>query len=395
MPGKRGNGEGSIYKATDGRWVGAVTLASGKRRVAYGKTRQEAAGKLADLLKLQRDGLNVQPNRETVAHFFTGWLETIKPRLQPGSYVTYEASLRRQVIPLLGAHRLDRLRPQHIQSFYAQLLEGGLSANTVNRIHNSVIFPPLEQALRWNLIPRNVAGLVDLPKIEKVEAQVFSMEQARVFLSAIQGDPIEALYVVAITTGMRQGELLGLRWSNVDLDGRMIQVSEAYKRDYKGRKIGRPKSETSRRKIALSLLAVEALVRHRAQKQKARDAAGRPWTDQDFVFPSGTGRPINPSWLRQDLFYPLLARAGLPRITFHALRHTFATLQIAQGTNLKIISEMLGHASIRITADQYGHISDTMQRQAQDGLDRLLRSRPENHGAAGLSQFPENPAETR
>ncbi len=371
MARKRGNAEGSVYRRRDGRWVGSLTHEAGQRKYLYAATRREAARKLASALKARLDGLPLVRERQTVAKYLEHWLETAKPTVRPRTFVRYEEYVRLHAIPELGRISLARLSPQHLQHLYANRLDAGLSPATVAHLH-AVLHRALEQGARWGLVPRNVAKLVTPPRAERQEMSTLSPEQARAFLVAAQGDRLEALYVLALNTGMRQGEMLALRWRDVDLEGGSLQVRATLQRTSEGFTFSEPKTAHSRRQVALTAPAVEALRRHRARQLEERLSMGAAWEDNDLVFANEVGRPIEGTNLIRRWFYPLLERADLPRVRFHDLRHTAATLLLGQGVHPKIVSEMLGHSQIAITLDLYSHVTPTMQRQAVEALEAAL-----------------------
>jgi integrase len=231
----------------------------------------------------------------------------------------------------------------------------------------------LGQAAKWNLAARNVTDLVDAPRITRTEMHVLSPEEARQLLNAARGDRLEALYFLALATGMRQGEILGLHWKDVDLDGGAVHVRFTMHHMAGGFIFTEPKSSRSRRRIELANAATAALRRHRVAQAEERLKAGVGWNDQDLVFTSLSGAPIDGSNLLRKRFHPLLVKAGLQKIRFHDLRHTAATLLMGQGIHPKIVSEMLGHSNIAITMDLYSHVTPTMQKEAARALDVLLR----------------------
>ena len=372
MTRRRGNNEGSIYKRKDGRWEARISLDHGGRKGLYGKTRQEVARKLAVAIKARQDGLPPVSERQTVRQYMGHWLESTRPSLRPKTWLRYEQLLRLHVVPEIGNLRLVRLSPQHLQRLYASRLEAGLSPPSVVQLH-AVLRRALGQAARWGLVARNVVSLVTPPRLERREMATLSPDQVRSLLEAAAGDRLAALYVLAITTGLRQGEILALRWRDVDLDdGRTLQVRATLQRTAEGFVFAEPKTAHSRRQVALGTAAVEGLRRHRARQLEERIRLGTAWEDDDLVFANEVGRPIEASNLRNRSFWPLLERAGLPRIRFHDLRHTAATLLLGQGVHPKIVSEMLGHCQIAITLDLYSHVTPTMQRQAAETMDAVL-----------------------
>ena len=213
--------------------------------------------------------------------------------------------------------------------------------------------------------------------MRRYEVAVLSPEQSRALLAAISADELEALYVLALTTGMRQGELLALKWRDLDLDGGQLHVRTTV-RKLRGQFLyAPPKTKRSRRAVALTSMAVEALERHRLRQAEMQSAAGSAWQEHDLVFSDALGCPLEGRYVLRHHFRPLLRRAGLPVIRFHDLRHTTATLLLAQGVHPKVVSEMLGHTTIGITLDIYSHVLPEMQREAAHTLDLLLRGAPE------------------
>jgi integrase len=367
--GKRANGEGSVYQRTDGRWCASVTTERGRQHF-LGRTRAEVARKLTGALDARDKGTLVTGPRQTVSQFFTQWLAAVRPSLRPRTFVGYEQLVRLHVIPQIGALSLARVSPQHLQRLYASRLDAGLSSTTVNHVH-ALIHKALSNAVRWGLVHRNIADLVDPPRNRHFEIATLSPEQARAFLDAAAGHRLEALYVLAVTTGMRQGELLGLRWRDVDVDAGTLQIRGSMQATPDGLRIMEPKTTGSRRRVALSKQPIDALRRHRVAQATERLRIGAAWEDSDLVFCSAAGRPITASILRRS-FEPLLKRAGLPRMRFHDLRHTSATLLLGRGVHPKVVSEMLGHTRISTTLDLYSHVSMTMQQQAADAFDAIL-----------------------
>ncbi len=370
--GKRGNNEGTITKRADGRWEARLSLPDGQRRSFYGKTRQEVSRKLAEAQRQVESGLPLVNERQMVEQFLASWLEMMRHVVKPRTWIRYRDFMRLHVVPVLGHVAIAKLTPQQVQSLYAQKLTEGLSPTTVRHLH-MVLHRALDNALRLGVVIRNVTELVDPPRMKRHEMAVLTPEQARALLAAAKGDRMEALYVLALSTGMRQGELLGLRWQDVDIEHSVLSVRATLQCVDGTFIFAEPKSARSRRQIALSKRAIDALQRHQAQQLEERLALGPVWDDTyDLVFPNTIGRPVDDSHLRRREFQPLLKRAGLPRIRFHDLRHTAATLLLRQGVNPKIVSEMLGHASVSITLDLYSHVLPDMQQVAAEAMDTAL-----------------------
>jgi integrase len=306
----------------------------------------------------------------TVAAFLKEWLDSIAHSVRPRTWRRYSEYVDLHLIPELGSTPLSALSSRQIQGVYADKIVGGLSTMSVLHIH-SVLHRALGQAKRWGLIGVNPTDLVDAPRPEPLEMNALSPDEARRLLEAARGDRLEALYALAVTTGMRQGELLGLRWRDVELEQRSLRVTTSLQYvPGKGLRLSPPKTPRSRRRVLLSELAVESLQRHlKTQREEMLDP---PWEDNDLVFPNSRGRPMYATNLLSRSFACLLKRAGIRHVRFHDLRHTAATLLLGEGVHPKVVSEMLGHSKTAITLDTYSHATPTMQRQAANAFDRLL-----------------------
>lgn len=320
---KRGNSEGSITQLSDGRWQARVTLENGKRKAFYAKTRAEAAQKLTAALRDRDRGLPVGlDERQTLEQYLASWLETIKPTVRPRTWKRYAELMNQHAVPALGKIPLAKLAPQQVQRLYSSKLEAGLSSTTVHHLH-AVLHRALAQAMRLGLVARNVSELVDVPRMAERELHVLDREQVRLLLAAAQGDRLEALYILAVSTGMRQGELLALRWSAINLDRRTVQVRATLQRTKEdGYTLAPPKTKQSRRQITLTNLACDALRAHRARQAQDRLAAGPAWDGtHDLVFPNTVGKPLDGMNLLHYSFHPLLRRAAAahsrPRPTPH------------------------------------------------------------------------------
>jgi integrase len=387
MTRRRGHGEGSIYRRGDGRWAAAVDLgwSGGRRRrkVVYGATRREVADKLAALVRAHREGRLLADERTTFAAFMDTWLEAVRPSLRPGTWHRYEQYARLHSVPMLGHRPLSKIGPADLQLLYADRLAAGLSPTTVRHLHR-FLHRVFDQAVRWGATPRNPVTLVDPPRVVRHEFRALTPTEARCLLAGLRGDRLAALYVLALTTGMRQGELLALRWGDVDLPARRLAVRGSLHRDQGGGwTITEPKTDHSRRQVVLAPMAVTAIQRHRLRQNAERLTVGDMWEDNDLVFPNQIGRPLSSQNLLQRHFHPLLERLGLPKIRFHDLRHTAATLLLSEGVHPKIVSEMLGHTEIGITLNLYSHVTPAMHESASGALGRLLDQRGPEHDQAG------------
>jgi integrase len=369
---KRGNAEGSIYRRKDGRWVASYIDARGKRRYQYARTRQEAATKLTAALKGRQDGIPEPSGSLTVAAYLDLWLDAVEPSVRYSTWKRYEQLTRSHISPTLGRLRLTRLEPHHIQKLYGEKLEGW-SPTTVAHMHR-VLHRAIDQAMKWGYVSRNVASLVTPPRPRRREMKILTVKEAKALFKEAKGTRFEALYCVALTVGLRQGELLGLRWQDIDLDQKRLEVRRALIVGKDGPTFAEPKTSKSRRRIKLTAFAVESLKKHRASQAEERLKLGEAWTDMDLVFPNEVGKPVEPSNLIRRSFKPLLKVAKLPTIRFHDLRHTCASHLLAANIHPKVVSEILGHASIAITLDVYSHILPDMQNEAAEMMESLLGS---------------------
>jgi len=374
---KRGNGEGSIYKQRNGLWAASISIEGGKRKYFYGKTRKEVQEKLAAALQEQKQGMLIATPQQTVGQFLTDWLEnTHKQSVRPRTYERYEEAIRLHLLPVLGKYQLQKLSAQHVQAFYARKLKEGLSPSTVIYYH-SVLHNALDTAVKWGLVSRNVCDLVTPPRRARFEIKPFTTEQVQSFFAAIRGHKWEALFTLALATGMRQGELLGLKWQDINFSTGTLQVRRILTRipsETSGKVYieAEPKTEKSRRSITVASFALEALSQHRVSQLETKLKAGAFWEEHDYVFCTLVGRHLRPSHV-VDEFKKLLKKADLPDIRFHDLRHSAATLLLSLGVHAKVVQEMLGHTQISMTMDIYSHVLPSMQQDAVNKLNNLLR----------------------
>jgi integrase len=373
--GRRGNGEGSITRRKDGLYMARYTVetATGtERKALYAKTRKEAAQKLTEALANAEKGINADAGSMSVGTFMKRWLEdSVRGSVRQSTYQRDESLCRVHIVPALGKKKLKTLNAADVQRFYRAKLDSGLSSATVHKLH-VLLHKALKQAERWGLVPRNVADDVDPPKVHKEEVWPLTDEQARKLLETAKGNRLEALYVVAVQSGLRQGELLALRWEDVDLEARTVQVRRTITRDGGKHTVGSAKTAKGSRTVKLTRDAKKALQEHLERQLAEIDKAGDKWRENGLVFCTSKGTLINPTNLRKRSFAPLLRRAGLPAITFHQLRHTAATILLLKNVNPKVVSEMLGHATIAITLDTYSHVLPNMQQSAVAAMEEAF-----------------------
>jgi integrase len=372
----RGHGEGSIY--WDGkRWRATVDVGreNGKRKRKYlsGKTKREVQQKLVQAQQVKASGLPLPADRQTLGQFLDRWLaDVVKPKVRPRTYASYEQLIRLHIKPPLGATPLAKLTPQQLQTWMNDKQGAGLSPRTVQYLR-AILRRALGQALKWGEVARNVATLTDPPRQEQADIEPFTTEESQQLLQAIRGERLEALYTVALVLGLRQGEALGLKWADVDLEAGTLRVRCQLQKIEGKWEFPEPKSKKSRRMVALPPFAVAALREHRLRQLEERLRLGDAWSDWGLVFPSAVGTPLEGSNVSKQ-FKRILKRAGLPERRFHDMRHTCATLLLLQEVPDRVVMEILGHSQISMTA-RYSHVVDAMKKDAAGRLEALLASR--------------------
>jgi integrase len=377
MARKRGNSEGSIYRReVDGRWFGSIVIgfdSKGRRRrkTVSAATRREVAAKLS---RLQRDvagGLRITEQSITLTQLVVRWHEDVlKHQVQESAASNYFSVARNHVLPYLGKKKVADLTPVHVDQLLAGKLREGLSPSTVRRIR-SVLAQALDQAMRWGYVNRNVATLARSPKVPRVEGRTLTPEQARSLLDVLQGHRNEALYALMLSTGLRRGEALGLKWTDFDEVEGILRVTRQLQRRETGLVLIDTKTALSRRSVNLAAPMAELLrVRRKEQQMEIEDLYGEG-VFSEFIFTSAVGTPVDPRNLLRE-FKGLCKKAGLGDWHVHELRHSAASLMLAQGVPLQVVSRVLGHASIRMTADVYGHVLDPDRASAAEAIGAVL-----------------------
>ncbi|WP_327136052.1 site-specific integrase (plasmid) [Streptomyces sp. NBC_01343] len=396
----RANGEGTIYQRNDGRWeaAGYVLAADGSRKRVrvYGTTRREAADKLTEKIADSNRGLPVASADSTVGDYLTYWLNGVAVhRLRENTHTRYATCVRLHLTPGLGAKKIARLTAKDVRTFLDRLrstcqcctqnLDAGpkrccaigeccqkhLSPSTVTYVH-SVLKSALEHAVREDDLPRNVARNVKTITPRPRRFRPLTTAEARRFLDAARADRLHTLYELALRTGLRKGELLGLQWEDLDLTTGTATIRRSLQRTRTGGLAHLPtKTRASDRRIALPDECIHSLKGHKDRQDKDRETAGPDWKGTGLVFTTPTGGPLDPANLTRR-FRGFLDRAGLRHIRFHDLRHSTATLLLEQGVDLIVIKELLGHAHIGVTAGVYAHVRLRLQRQAIDTLGDVL-----------------------
>jgi len=373
---KRQKGEGSIFYREDRkRWIAQMKLEGGKYKTRSAKTQREASEKLKKMQReLEQETLATGP-QQTVKQYLEYWLEEVrKPRIRLVTYIGYRDALDNHLIPTLGHIQLRKLTPEHIQSLYARKLEEGFLPSTIKYIHE-VLHTALVYAVRRKRIVQNPCNDVELPRVTTHEISPLTSEQAHKLLEAARGHRLEGLLVVALATGMRRGELLALRWQDIDFEKRTLQVRRTVTRlPGRGFVESEPKTPKSRRTLILPQFVLKALKQHHMRQMEVHLQAGTNWRDSDLVFCNIYGRYLDPGSLH-DQFAALLKKAGLPHMRFHDLRHSAATMLLGMGIPMKVVQELLGHSSFTITADIYSHVLPSMLEGAMDKWDHFFEGR--------------------
>ncbi|MEW6230083.1 MAG: site-specific integrase [Bacillota bacterium] len=343
---------------------------------------KQAERHLTKILREMDQGTFTEPSRETLNHYLDRWLAVAaKPRVSGSTYHDYEWLLKTYVRPVLGQRRLSQVKPLDVQTLYTKMQEQGLSARTIRYTH-AVLRNAFAQAVKWQVLPQNPTQHVDLPGRGHKEMQCLSEVQAQRFLEAAQNDPYYPLFLLAITTGMRPGEYLALRWEDINFEAGTLSVQRTLvKRSGKhiaddsgtGWCFKEPKTSKSRRLIKLPHGVVQALRAHRTKQAEQRLSTGSAYRNLGLVFAGEEGQPLDEHNLVRRHFKPILREAGLPEsVRLYDLRHTCATLLLAAGENPKIVSERLGHASVTLTLDTYSHVLPDMQQGAADKLQTMF-----------------------
>jgi integrase len=349
-------------------------------------TKSQAAKKLTELLRQLDTGRYVEPSKESLAEYINRWLDQVRLTVKPRTH-EYYAHWCGRICEHIGHIPLDKLTGLQIQEAYTKLLEEGLSPNCVRGVHRS-LRRALNQAVEWGLLRNNPALKAKPPKKEKVSFQALTTEQVGRLLSAARRADdrchLYSLYLTAVMTGMREGELLGLRWRDIDLDRQVIVISQICVKGGTNPVFGEPKTSSSGRQVTIPDSVVAALKEHRRWQREHRLAVGPLYQDYDLVWPNDVGTPRTARGLIRN-FHSLLISSGLskrqpdgsihPRIRFHDLRHTHATLLLESGAHPRVVQDRLGHSSISVTMNLYTHVMPHLQQQAADNFEKMLRKK--------------------
>jgi integrase len=374
MKKRRGRNEGAIRQRPDGRWEARASFGydlAGRRirKSVYGATKSEVAQKLARLMAAGPPSRG--PRSPLASEFLQTYLDHVRQQHSVATWNLRNTAIKKHIVPTLGPLRLSVITPQHVAALLQSLHQRGVGKRMVQVVH-ATLRASLSYAQRLELVEKNACATIPKPRANAQPQRILSIEEAQRLLStALAQDRDYALYCLALTTGMRQGEILALHWDRVDLGGRRIRVEQTLTEDLDGDlKATPPKTSSSRRTIDLPNVTVEALQTLRAQQQQSGYTGA-------WVFPDHNGGPRRKSNLIRRSLKPLLRAAGLCDVTFHSLRHVANSVLLAQGESVKVAAERLGHSTTRMTLDVYSHVLPTTQRSAADRLDAIFRISPQ------------------
>jgi integrase len=354
------------------------------------RTKRDAERALTEILAAKDSGGYVEPTKQTFSQFAAEWLAAIKPTIRPSTHYSYGRNLTLHVLPQLGSVQLRRIDAGMLNTLHASLLAegrknyagGGLSPRSVRYIH-TIMHRAFKDAVKWGRLARNPAEAADPPKAAgRPESITWTADQLRSFLEGTRGSRYSAAYLLLATTGLRRGEALGLRWSDLDLDAGRASIRQTVIAIRHTVMVGTPKTAKGRRTVTLDSGTVTALREHRRRQAAERLLMGAGWTDNDLVFCHPDGTMLHPERFSRG-FTEAVYRIGLPRIRLHDLRHGWATLALQAGIHPKVVQERLGHANIAITLDTYSHVTAGLHEEAAEQVAALFRTTVSNPLAEG------------
>lgn len=365
-----GNG-GARYRADKGIWEWRHTTPDGRRFSGYAKTQVDAKARCMAKVRQAEKGVDVKATKQKVKDYLAWWLaDVVSARCSAKTLRTYSDVVRLHIEPELGKYEVGKLTAQHVQSLMRNKERAGLSTRTVGHIRGT-LRTALNDAVRMGVVDRNVAALTDPPRRETIEREPFTVEEAKALLAATASDRIGALYRLAITLGLRRGELLGLQWRDIDLEAGTLRVARTLGRVGGEIVVKEPKTDRSRRTLSLGASNVTALRKHKDEQAFERKKAGSLWRETGHVFTTVIGTPIDPDNLTK-LFKSQLTAAGLRDQRFHDLRHAAATLMLRDGLPVHEVSAVLGHSQTSTTLNVYSHVLPGANERASATMERLL-----------------------
>jgi integrase len=370
MARRRGNHEGSIYQLPSGTYRAQITL-QGHRLAFTAKTRRECQEWIRRTRDRIDDGMTYANTRLKLGDYLSDWLAMEKSVFRSTTWAHYNQLIRMYIVPYIGGITLVDVRTLDIQGLYNHLIELQVGIPTIRKTHK-LLRSALGTAVEVGMIGRNPVSYAHPPREPELEIRILDETQISQFLASISGHKWEALFFLAITTGMRRGELLALRWENMDWIKRTIRIEQQLSHTSNAGTIFQPlKTKSSRRTIALGEKTILVLRAHYESQRIQRLAKGSKWIDYGLIFTNAKGGPICASYLIR-VFQRLLEASGLPKVRFHSIRHSAATVMLRNGVQISVVSRRLGHSKISTTLDVYSHILDGMQSEAADKMDELV-----------------------
>lgn len=367
--------KGSV-KEEGSSWYYVVTLGkkpngkpNQKKKRGF-RTEKEAYKALNKVVYEYEAGLYVEPSKMLYRDLLKKWLEHKKRIVQTSTYIAYEIYVKKHIIPALGHYQLSKIKPLNIIDFYNMLYEeANLSGTSVQKIHTS-IKDSLTFACKMELISKNPADSLDRPKREEKEIEVWDISEVKHFLEVSKDDPFYIVYHLALMTGMRQSEILGLRWKDIQMESKKISIKQVMCNFEKKPKPG-AKTKAGKRMIKIGEETIQELLKHKRKQEKDISLAGDMYNNQDLIACTSIGTRINPSNLRRS-FFRQIKNANMKKIRFHDLRHSHATICLTLNMHPKIVQERLGHSNVKITLDTYSHVLPNLQSEAVDKISKAI-----------------------
>jgi integrase len=370
MAKRRGNHEGGLYRRKDGLWCAQVSL-GGRRLTKYSRSPAECREWIKETLARIDGGLTYEARQITLEQFMRTWLEGKTLSIRPTTAKGYRGTAERDILPFLGRVRLQQILPSHLKQLYAQLKDEGKGPRMIQLAH-VVLHAALHQAVRECILGRNPADAVQRPRVERTEFQILNEEQAHQFLIAASGSPYETLFYLALATGMRKGELLGLKWSDLDWSKGILLVQRQLQQIAgQGFSLVTTKTKAGRRQIKVGQETLKRLETHRAQQEAVKTLTGERWQENDLIFASTIGTFLDQSKVSREL-KKVLKKAGLPPIRFHDLRHTSISFLLEMGMPVNTVQQRSGHSKASVTTDIYGHPMARSQDEAAQRIEEVI-----------------------
>jgi integrase len=375
MARRRGNNEGSIFKRKDGRWVGEVSL-TGRRITKYAKTQKEARDWVNATLGKIDHGLTFDGAQLTLSQYMESWLSGKELARRSSTVRNYRRYMTLYILPALGRMKVQSIVPGHIRQLYVRMQKEGKGARTIQLVHVT-LHCAFAQAVKEGLVGYNPMEAVERPKVETKRFEILTEDQARTFMIAAKGHPLEALFFLALTTSMRKGEILGLMWADVDWEKRVIRVERQLQPvSFEGGALVPTKTRSGRRHILVGPLALTLLKEHHEQQERQQTLAGNRWQEHGMIFTTSIGTYIDQTKVSRA-FKQILRQAGLPEIRFHDLRHTSISILLENGTPVNTVQSRAGHSKASVTTDIYGHAMARSQKEAATLIEKIIAPPPE------------------